>query len=126
MFIPKRPCPPCPWVKTTPSGEFTEERYEQLRATSPDENGCGPEFNAPAFACHKSPEGEEYTCAGWLASVGHKHPNVRFAIVMGQIDESALVPQAGWPELFTDYETMKNAQQRPRQSDGGQGDQEDP
>lgn len=124
MFVPARPCPNCPWAKTTPPGEFTEERYEELRNTSPDEDGYGPDWGAPLFACHKSQEGKDYVCAGWLASVGRDHPSVRLAVMQGEVDMCSLEPKDGWPELFTDYETMKSTQQRSRAACGVQDDQE--
>lgn len=111
MFVPKRPCPNCPWVKSTPPGEFSKERYELLRSTSPDSSGEHPGFGSPMFACHKSPEGKDYVCAGWMASVGRDHVGVRVAVAFGKVDAAALEPQPGWPELFTDYETMKTTQQ---------------
>lgn len=111
IFVPARPCPNCPWVKTTPPGEFARERYEILRNTSPDSEGNHPGLGDPMFACHKSQEGKDYVCAGWLASVGHAHVGVRLNVAFGHIDVCALEPKLGWPELFEDYETMKETQQ---------------
>lgn len=100
-----RPCVRCPWARTTPPGEFPLERYETLRATvgAPGDEValCGP-----MFACHKTPEGREQPCAGWLAAVGREHIGVRVAVATGRLDPAALDSKPGWPELFTDYDEL--------------------
>ncbi len=58
---------------------------ESLAATCPDERGMGPDFSASLFACHKSREGKEIACAGWLAMVGHRHPQVRLAVLLKRL-----------------------------------------
>lgn len=100
-----RPCVRCPWSRTTPPGEFPLERYESLRNTvgAPGQEVaiCGP-----MFACHKTPEGREQPCAGWLAAVGREHIGVRVAVATGRLDPAALDPKPGWPALFTDYDEL--------------------
>jgi Family of unknown function (DUF6283) len=103
----QRPCPECPWVVQTPPGQFPAERYEVLRATSPRAGVMGnPMPGDPMFACHKSPEGQEWACAGWLASQGAEHVGVRLAVAFKKLDPIALDPQPGWPELYSTYEEM--------------------
>jgi hypothetical protein len=79
---------------------------ESLAATCPDERGMGPDFSASLFACHKSREGKEIACAGWLAMVGHRHPQVRLAVLLKRLKPSALAPGAGWPALHTNYQQV--------------------
>jgi hypothetical protein len=107
----KRVCRECPWRRDTPPGKFEACRYDALRATA---GGPGAEvgLEAPMFACHMSPEGREYACAGWLAVAGRDHLGVRFAVALGRLDPAALDPGAGWPELFGSYEEMAAAQGR--------------
>lgn len=107
----KRPCRECPWRRDTPAGKFEACRYDDLRATS-GRRGAEAGLYAPIFACHMSPEGGEYACAGWLASVGHDHIEVRLAVVTGQLPAEALEPGQDWPELFTEFDEMAAAQAR--------------
>ena len=101
----RRPCSECPWRKDTPPGMFTRDRYDELRACS---GAPGREVSqtAPLFACHKSPEGSEIACAGWLASVGYDHIGVRIAILEGRLDGSVLSPGPDWPELHETHDEM--------------------
>jgi len=62
------------------------------------------------FACHKSAEGREEACAGWLAAVGYEHIGVRIALTRGDLPVAAMEPGEGWPELFGTYEEMADAQ----------------
>jgi hypothetical protein len=58
------------------------------------------------FACHKTAEGREIACAGWLAVVGHHHLGVRFAVAMGRLDAAVLVSGPDWPMLYGSYSEM--------------------
>lgn len=100
------PCKRCPWKKETPPGEFPASRYEELRVTSEQPGGYEPGIGAPMFACHKTAEGRERACAGWLAAVGHRHLGVRLAVAQGRIPAEALAPRPGWPALFDSYQEM--------------------
>lgn len=75
------------------------------RAPAPREAHLG----APLFACHKSPEGQEWACAGWLATVGYDHLGVRFALITGRLPWEAMSPDADWPGLHSSYEEMAAA-----------------
>ena len=100
-----RPCVRCPWSRATPPGEFPLERYEILRDTVGAPGGEAS-MCAPLFACHKTPEGREQPCAGWLAAVGREHIGVRIAVAQGRLDPTVLDPKPGWPPLFTDYDEL--------------------
>lgn len=107
-----RPCDECPWRVSAQPGRFPACRYRALQETS-GSPGQEAELGAPMFACHKSPEGQERACAGWLATVGMDHIGVRFAVITGQLDPVALRPGEDWPELFGSYEEMVNSQEVP-------------
>lgn len=98
----KEPCSRCPWRVDVSPGEFPASRYEALEDTVSSDYG----FGQPMFACHKSAEGKEITCAGFLAVAGNLNITVRLNVLGGHIPASALRPQPGWPELWPDYETM--------------------
>lgn len=96
----KRPCDECPFRADAQAGRFTPERWGVLVEAGADERGMGPEFGAPLFACHKTPEGGERACAGWLAAEGANHPRVRLDVMMGAMPMEACSPGADWPDLF--------------------------
>lgn len=103
------PCPECPWVRSTPPGQFPASRYEEIRGTTRDgDDHAG--FGAPMFACHMTVEGHEVPCAGWLAAVGEQSVTVRLNVAYGEIPADALRPGDDWPELFDDYDEMVEAQ----------------
>ena len=62
------------------------------------------------FACHKTAEGKEQACAGWLAVAGVEHIGIRLAIAQGRLDPAVLSPGDGWPELFGSFEEMADTQ----------------
>lgn len=98
------PCAECPWRRDQPAGRFSAERYELLRSSCQDqETGETAPMDAPMFACHKSLEGREIACAGWLAVEGSGHVRVRLAVVRAEISIRALEPGEGWPELYPSF-----------------------
>lgn len=104
----RQPCRSCPWRVDQDASDipgFSLEKAEGLAETCP-QNGYGPEFGTPMFACHQSRESEEIVCAGWLATCGHAHPNARLLVSVGTIDREALQPGEDWPELHEDFEAV--------------------
>lgn len=101
-----QPCASCPW-RTTARAEdipnFSMDLAERLAATCPDSRGMGPNYGAKVFACHQSKVDDEFACAGWLAKVGNRHPEVRLAVTRGTLDPAALTPGQGWPALHDSY-----------------------
>lgn len=109
MIVRKRPCAECPWVKTTDPGQFPRERYDALAHTTGQRGREAPLF-APMFACHKSADGKEMPCAGWLAAVGYESLTVRYYLAQNEIPKSAMAPGDDWPELFSSYTEMADRQ----------------
>jgi hypothetical protein len=103
------PCAECPWRRDTPPGQFPACRYEQL-ADTPGRPGAEAGLRAPLFACHKTAEGREQACAGWLAVTGRDHLGVRLAVATGRLPAEVLDPGAGWPALFDSYDEMAATQ----------------
>lgn len=103
----KRPCDECPYRVDAEPGRFAFERWEALRSSSADERGFGPEFGGVLFACHKTPEGGERACAGWLAVEGANHPLVRLQVLTGSIPACSLSPGEDWPDLHPDFHTAR-------------------
>lgn len=104
----RRPCAECPWVKATPPGQFSRERFEALRATTGEPGNEAP-LGSGLFACHKSAEGKELPCAGWLAAVGHFHIGIRLMLARGEIPAESMEPGDDWPELHESYDEMMEA-----------------
>ncbi|MEU2106456.1 DUF6283 family protein [Nocardia sp. NPDC019255] len=105
------PCAECPWRVDVAPGQFTAERFDALSCTAGRPGGEAG-FAAPMFACHKSPEGREEACAGWLAVAGVEHLGVRLAVASGRLDPAALSPGEGWPPLHESYDEMAAAKGR--------------
>lgn len=64
-----RPCPDCPYKRSTPSGVWSHEDYEKLRAYD-NETWDQPTHG---FSCHATPD--DY-CYGWVvvhSNRGHTH-----------------------------------------------------
>jgi hypothetical protein len=104
-----RPCDECPWRRDVKPGQFPATRYDALENTHGADGQEAP-YGAPFFGCHKSPEGREFACAGWLAVEGYNHIGVRVAVAYGHFPGSALAPGEDWPELFGSYAEMAAAQ----------------
>lgn len=101
-----KPCPSCPWRVDQDARDipgFDLAKAESLSSCCPDERGFGPDFGAAMFACHQSKEGGEFPCAGWLATVGDRHPQVRLAVAMNQLPVERLQPGTDWPPLHASY-----------------------
>jgi hypothetical protein len=63
----------------------------------------GPTIEDPMFACHKTPDGGERACAGWLVREGVNHPRIRLAVMTGEIPACALESGEDWPETHEDF-----------------------
>jgi hypothetical protein len=76
------------------------------------------------FACHKSPQGREEACAGWLAVTGTGHLGIRLAVAFGDLPAAALSPGDGWPDLYEDYDQMAAVMAAGQETDAS--DRDDP
>lgn len=94
-----RPCDECPWKVDAVPGRFTEERWRSLQETAHHPRRGSAPMHAPIFACHKTDQGRDRTCAGWLAQEGGGHVGIRIAVAQGRLPGEALQPGPDWPTL---------------------------
>lgn len=87
----KKTCPECPWLRDVPPGKFTPSRFIALAPTAYD-------LAMTVFACHQSPEGREFTCAGAALRLHH---NLRLRLA--RIDRRAIQATG---DLYNDYREM--------------------
>jgi hypothetical protein len=99
-FAMKLTCTECPWRRDVAVGRFPPERYAALRET------CEPGGLPMVFACHKTPEGEERACAGFLLVHGADNNRVRLAMMQGAYDPSEVRASA---PLYDDFAEMARA-----------------
>jgi hypothetical protein len=92
-------CAECPWRRDVAVGRFPPERYRALRKT------CQQGFNK-FFACHKSPEGDEFACVGYLMVDGENNFRVRMALIKKLYDPETL--EAAGP-LYGSFAEMARA-----------------
>jgi hypothetical protein len=103
-FAATRTCDECPWRKDVPPGRFPPARFERLRSTV--EQG----IDKPLFACHKTREGREVVCVGYLlCPASRDNFRVRLALWREEFDPAKLV--AAGP-LFRTYGAMERANRR--------------
>lgn len=79
-FALKTQCNECPWRTDVDVGRFPPERYAAL--TNSCRQGWPP---GPIFACHKTPEGKEQACVGYLLRNGTNNIAVRMAASQGRL-----------------------------------------
>lgn len=93
----RRPCAECPWRVDVAPGQFPAERYRTLAASAYD-------LSHVIFACHKSTEGSDVVCAGFLARGADHNLAVRMAYSRGDLDFD--VNRAGPFALHDDFRSM--------------------
>lgn len=96
LHHPKKPCGECPWRTDVEPGRFPADRYRALACT-------GEDMAQRLFACHKSADGRETVCAGFLLRGGVHNLTLRLAYARGEISPD--VSDGGYP-LFDDYRAM--------------------
>lgn len=74
------------------------------------------------FACHKTEEGREKACAGFLLVEGHNNFSVRYAVIRGAIDMDEI--KATGP-LYDSFAAMARANGYDPESDDPESDDED-
>lgn len=90
-----RPCAECPWRRDA-LGQFTPERFIALAHTAYD-------MSMVQFACHKSPEGGEFACAGFLERGADHNLAVRLCYISGAYER---LDRSGGVDLVDDYREM--------------------
>jgi hypothetical protein len=96
----RRPCVNCPWRLDVEPGEFTAERFAQLAASAYD-------MSPVIFSCHKSPDGREFACAGFLARGAEHNLAVRLALARRELDRKH--DYSGGLALHPSYRAMAEA-----------------
>jgi len=91
MQYARKPCDECPWRMDVAPGKFSPDRFIALAP-------CSYDMGQTVFACHKSPEGREFACAGFLLMSGAHNFRVRMA--MHAFDVSSSYP------MFPTYRAM--------------------
>ena len=99
-----RPCDECPWRKDVAVGRFAPERFVALARTVA--RGAAHQVGQPVFACHKSHEGKDVVCAGFLLVDGGQNFTVRLALFQRRFDPAKL--EATGP-LYASYAEMAAA-----------------
>lgn len=96
-----KPCANCPWRLDAPVGEFEVERYRALARSAED-------MSPVVFQCHKTADGTDVACAGFLASGARHNQAVRMAMILGEIDPRH--DFSGGEALHPNYRSMAIAQ----------------
>ena len=93
--MPKRkPCPSCPWRRSTPPGGFPGGCIDSRRLLAMVGNGMGQ-----VMQCHCTPDDDRAAvCVGFALQVGHDSIGYRFAVLVGAVDPDVLETDA---ELHT-------------------------
>jgi Family of unknown function (DUF6283) len=95
----KTPCAECPWRTDVAPGRFSPDRFRKLAP-------CAEDLARSVFACHKSPEGGEFACAGFLLQSSMHNMSVRMS--RHAFDVSSPYP------LFATYREMAIANGVPK------------
>lgn len=101
----RKPCSECPWRTDVQPYRFKPERYRNLASSAED-------ISFILFACHKTNDGKEVACAGFLLRGATHNMAVRMARVRGDIKDGD-VSDGGFP-LFDNYRAMAAANGVPR------------
>lgn len=98
-----KPCKSCPWrIGNTPDTipNFKADLSAKLSQTCRDDG-------LQIMACHKSREGREIPCAGFVLQVGPESIGLRFAVRRGAVNPDEYETDA---PLHATFEAMHRAQ----------------
>jgi hypothetical protein len=96
----KKPCAECPWRCDVPVGTWPAERFENLSFTCRDDGRA-------VMACHKSVEGEDLFCVGFVVAVGcGESIGLRLAAAQGRLDPRQYGSDV---PLYIDFDHMLTA-----------------
>jgi hypothetical protein len=90
------PCAECPWRKDIPPGQFSPLRFIALAHTAYD-------MAMAQFACHKSPPGLEFGCAGFVLRGATHSLGARLAASRGTLEPQRV--SSPYP-LYANYRAM--------------------
>jgi len=91
-----KPCTECPWRTDVDTGRFPPERFAELAGTAYD-------MAMHQFACHKTPEGHEKGCAGFVLRGSDHNLGARLACRDGRLDRGKV--SSPYP-LYGDFRAM--------------------
>jgi hypothetical protein len=106
-----KPCANCPWLKSTPAGgssipNFGIELMRNLKNTVPPRDMDDTGFYK-VMACHKSTEGKQFACAGYMAKAGLDfNINARLVARDAELDATALFDATDKLDMYTDFYDM--------------------
>lgn len=82
----RKPCPSCPWRKSTPPGGFPGGRIDARRLLEMADGRMGQ-----VMQCHCTPDDSRAAvCVGFALQVGPESLGYRCAVLTGTIDPDAL------------------------------------
>ncbi len=100
-----RPCKTCPWRVDSEGGGaipgFDIEKARDLAVTV----GEGDDFRT-IMACHRSREGGDYVCVGYVAVEGYSNLAVRMAAISGRIPLREVVEACEDLDLHPSFDSM--------------------
>lgn len=107
---PKKPCPNCPWRKSTLAGGaeipgFEIERMRNLQNTVPP-RGSDKDGFRKIMACHKSTDDRTFACAGYAIQAGDSNLNFRLLAMENNIDMGKLRGSVKPDELYDNFYEM--------------------
>ena len=101
------PCGSCPWRRSNPTDgtaipgfSLTKMRHDLSRTV-----GDGDAFR-PIMACHRSREGGDHTCVGYIAREGWSNLAVRLAAIDGRIPINDIDQGCEGLDLFGSFGEM--------------------
>lgn len=103
-----KPCPNCPWyVGSSPQDipRFSIEKMRKLANTAPPRDSTQDGFR-PIMACHKSKEGVEFACAGYIAVHGIQNINVRLLGMNDGVDIGKVLDNCEELDLHGSFHEM--------------------
>ncbi|MGE8063755.1 DUF6283 family protein [Pseudomonas sp. NPDC089569] len=109
MNCAEKPCPTCPWRRSSTVGGadipgFSIEDMRRPANTVPP-RGTAQDGFLTIMACHHSKPGQEYACAGYIAQHGQSNINVRFMARAGTDLNKVLANCAGI-DLYDNFYEM--------------------
>lgn len=104
----RRPCKTCPWRVDSEGGSaipgFDIQKARELESTV----GEGDAFR-PIMACHRSRDGGDHVCIGYVVVEGYSNLAVRMAAITGRLPLGEIVDACEDLELHQSFDEMLDA-----------------